>query len=193
MRVLHVQRAKGVSGSERHLLSLLPALESVGVKSRMCVLSTGDGPRFVAELADAGIDVTVRAAGGDLNAKLVPELVSEIRAFRPDVVHTHLFHADVVGQVAAQVARVRGVSSVHSTDDFYRREPYRSVGRAVSRLARRRIAISEHVARFLREERLAPRNGSGSSATASTSIGGSGTRRRGKTPGRGSTSTRTRS
>jgi glycosyltransferase involved in cell wall biosynthesis len=156
MRVLHVQRAKGVSGSERHLLSLLPALAAVGVETRMCVLSTGDGPRFVDELMAAGVDVTVRDAGGDLNVKLVPELVAEIRAFRPDIVHTHLLHADLVGQVAAQVSRVRGISSVHATPDFYRREPYRSAGRAISRLARRRIAISEHVARFLREVRLAP-------------------------------------
>jgi glycosyltransferase involved in cell wall biosynthesis len=122
----------------------------------MCVLSTGDGPRFVEELAAAGVDVTARAAGGDVNVKLVPELLAEIRAFRPEIVHTHLLHADVVGQLAAQAGRVRGVSSVHAAPDFYRREPYRSVGRTVSRLARRRIAISEHVARFLRDVRLAP-------------------------------------
>jgi glycosyltransferase involved in cell wall biosynthesis len=88
--------------------------------------------------------------------KLIPHLVTEIRAFRPDVVHTHLLHADLVGQLAAQVSRVPGISSVHATPDFYRREPYRSTGRAISRVARRRIAISEHVARFLREVRLAP-------------------------------------
>src|SRR4051794_4259851 len=156
MRVLHVQRAKGVSGSERHLLSLLPALNDRGIETRMCVLSTGEGQRFVDELSAAEIDLTVRKAGGDLSLMLIPELVAEISAFRPDVVHTHLLHADIVGQVAARLSRVRGVSSVHATPDFYRREPYRSVGRTVSRLARRRIAISEHVARFLREVRLAP-------------------------------------
>jgi Glycosyltransferase Family 4 len=111
MRVLHVQRAKGVSGSERHLLSLLPALGAVGVETRMCVLSTGDGSRFVDELSASGIDVTVRNAGGDLNAKLVPELMAEIRSFRPDIVHTHLFHADLAGQVAAMMSRVRGITA----------------------------------------------------------------------------------
>lgn len=137
-------------------MTLLPALERLGVETRMCVLSTGDGAQFVEALQTAGVDTTARRAGGDVNLMLVAELVAEIRAFRPDVVHTHLLHADVVGQVAATVSRVRGVSSVHATPDFYRREPYRGVGRAVSRLARRRIAISEHVARFLREVRLTP-------------------------------------
>ena len=51
---------------------------------------------------------------------------------------------------------MRGVSGVHSTPEFYRREPYRSAARTISRLAQRRIAISEYVARFLREVRLAP-------------------------------------
>ncbi len=108
LRVLHVQRAKGVSGSERHLLSLLPALGALDVETRMCVLSTGDGHTFVDELAAAGIDVVARDGGGDLNLKLVPELRAEIRAFQPDIVHTHLFHADVMGQVAAQDGRRPG-------------------------------------------------------------------------------------
>ena len=193
MRVLHVQRAKGVSGSERHLLSLLPALGAVGVETRMCVLSTGEGQRFVSQLEAAGVDVTVRNAGGDLNVKLVPELVAEIREFRADIVHTHLLHADLVGQIAAQLARVRGISSVHATPDFYRREPYRSTGRAISRLARRRVAISEHVARFLRELRLAPPSASESSTTASTPSAGSATRHRGLLRGRRSASKTPRS
>ena len=74
----------------------------------MCVLSTGEGQRFVSQLEAAGVDVTVRDAGGDLNVKLVPELVAEIREFRADIVHTHLFHADLVGQVAAQISAGAG-------------------------------------------------------------------------------------
>ena len=156
MRVLHIQRAKGVSGSERHLLTLLPALGALGVETRMCVLETGDGDRFVRDLRRADVDVTVQDAGGDINLRLIPALVNEIRRYRPDVVHTHLVHADVAGQLAARSLRVPAVSSVHATPEFWRREPYRTTGRIVGHLARRRIAISEHVARFLREVRLSP-------------------------------------
>ena len=45
---------------------------------------------------------------------------------------------------------------MHGTPAFYRREPYKSAGRLAGRLAQRRIAISEHVATFLRELRLGP-------------------------------------
>ena len=156
MRILHIQRVKGIGGSERHLLFLLPALAAVGVDVRMCVLRTGSGDLFVEELRTAGVDVTVRAAGPDVNPILIPSLISEIRSFRPDIVHTHLVHADMHGQAAAFITRVPGVSSVHATPDFYCREPYRSAGRAVGRVAARRIAISQHVANFVRDEGLAP-------------------------------------
>jgi glycosyltransferase involved in cell wall biosynthesis len=48
------------------------------------------------------------------------------------------------------------VSSVHGTPAFYQREPYRTAGRVAGRLARRRIAISHHVAEFVAAGRLAP-------------------------------------
>ncbi len=156
MRILHIQRVKGIGGSERHLLALLPALAQRGLAVRMCVLETGDGHHLVEEMRKQGIDVTVQRGGSDLNLTLIPALVSEIRRFRPDVVHTHLVHADVYGQVAAALARVPGVSSVHGTPAFYRRAPLRQAGQAAGRLARRRIAISAHVARFVEELGLAP-------------------------------------
>jgi len=156
VRVLHVQRAKGIGGSERHLLALLPALGASGVDVRMCVLAAPGADRFVEALCNAGVDTVFRPAGSDVNPVLAAELLSEIRKFRPDIVHTHLIHADLHGQVCAAVARVPGVSSVHDTGSFYLKQPYRFVGRAIGRLPRRRIAISQHVASFLRREHLAP-------------------------------------
>jgi glycosyltransferase involved in cell wall biosynthesis len=58
--------------------------------------------------------------------------------------------------LAAKIAGIRGVSTVHGTPAFYRREPYRSVGRLTGLLAARRIAISRHVAEFLSGLHLAP-------------------------------------
>jgi glycosyltransferase involved in cell wall biosynthesis len=157
-RILHIQRVKGIGGSERHLLGLLPALERAGCDVRMCVLRSGRGDVFVDDMREAGVEVVVHDAGPDVNPVLLPALISDIRSFRPDIVHTHLVHADLHGQAAALMARVPAVSSVHAAPDFYRREPYRSVGRAVGRVAKRRIAISEHVARFVRDQRIAPAN-----------------------------------
>jgi glycosyltransferase involved in cell wall biosynthesis len=154
VRVLHIQRAKGIGGSERHLLALLPALSSAAVEVRMCVLTAPGGDQFVDALRAADVSTARLPAGPDVSPATIARLLSEMRTFRPDLVHTHLVHADVHGQLAAAVARVPGISSVHDTSAFFGKEPYRSAGRLVGRLARCRIAISEHVADFLRRTGL---------------------------------------
>lgn len=156
MRVLHVQRAKGIAGSEGHLLTLLPALAARGLDVRICVLEAAGGERFTAALRERGVDAVAIRAGPDVNPVAVARLRREIRVFRPDVVHTHLVHADLHGLVAARLCGVPGVSSVHGCPAFYRREPWRSVGRLAGRLARRRIAISRFVADFIAELGLSP-------------------------------------
>jgi glycosyltransferase involved in cell wall biosynthesis len=74
-----------------------------------------------------------------------------------DVVHTHLVHADVFGALVA--GRIPLVSTKHN-DDPFRVGPYRFVERAITRRARRVIAITESLRRFcveregLTEEKL---------------------------------------
>ncbi len=155
MKVLHVCKASGIGGAERHLLSLLPALSRAGVDTRICVAGTGSYQRFVGPLRDLGIGVTVLPAGPDINPMLYARLVSQARKYRPDVVHTHLIHADLHGQLAARTLRLPTVSSVHGTHDFYRHMPYRAAATLAGHLSSRTIAISKYVAQFLGELRLA--------------------------------------
>jgi len=159
MRVLHIQKVKGIGGSERHLLALLPALRDRGVEVGMVVVATGDHLRFVQPLRDAGIDPRIVAAGGDLDLGLTPKLRAAIRSFGATLVHTHLVHADVYGQPAARLAGVRGISTFHSLSPLLRRPVYRAAAVAAGRLARRSIAISEAVRRAV-ESLGIPRRGS---------------------------------
>lgn len=156
MRVLHVQRVSGIGGSERHLLSLLPALMARGIDARMHVLATGDAHRFVDALVAAGVPVTTARAGPDVNPGALARVVREIRQARPDVVHTHLLHGDSLGQPAARLCSVAGVSSFHACPPFYDRQPYRAVARAVGRMPARVIAISRHLGRYLVDRGLTP-------------------------------------
>lgn len=122
----------------------------------MCVLAAPGVDNFTDALAKVGCPMRVLRAGPDLNPVLLAALVRDIRRFRPDVVHTHLVHADLYGQLAASVAGVPAVSSVHGAPRFYRRQPYLSARRLAGRRARLTIAISESVAGFLRELDLVP-------------------------------------
>jgi len=154
VRVLHVQKSSGMGGSERHLASLLPALHMAGHEVRMCVLTTGQALRFIEPLTASGVPVRAIPAGKDLNPRVIAALVRQIKSFRPDLVHTHLIHGDLHGQIAARMSGTPGVSSVHSAHSFYRQWPYRSAVRLSGRLAKRRIAISKHVQQFLEESHL---------------------------------------
>lgn len=156
MRIVHVQRAKGIAGSERHLLALLPALAELGHDVVAVVPNVGDGERFVADLRAQNLDVVPLPMRGHLDPLLLANLIRIMRRVRPDVVHTHLVHADVHGQVAAAICRVPGVSTIHGASELFTREPTRSVAALAGRLARRKITISHHLADFVQRHRLAP-------------------------------------
>lgn len=137
MRVAHVHRMRGIGGSERHVLTLLPALRELGVE-----------PVFV------GLDDPAWNPSdfyGELDASVVPysRLRSPLglaQALRgADLVHTHLVHADAYGALAA--GRRPLVSTKHN-DDPFRLGPFRYVERTLARRVSRIICITESLRRF---------------------------------------------
>jgi glycosyltransferase involved in cell wall biosynthesis len=154
--VLHIQKTVGLAGSERHLLQLLPALAQRGVRVRMCVLAAGSSHQLVAAMQEQGVEVSSIPAGPDLNPILLARLAREIRRQHTDLVHTHLIHADLHGQLTARALRVPGVSSIHGTHGFYEKEPFRSAARLAGHLARRTIAISDYAGEFVKRVAIAP-------------------------------------
>ncbi len=137
MKVTHVHRIGGIGGSERHLLTLLPALAGKGVDVRFVGLDMPGADPFYAELAVPYERLTWPW-----------QLASAIGRGRPDLVHTHLVHADVYG---ALTTRTPIVSTKHNPDPF-RAGPWRFAERALARRTRRIVAISDAVRRFSVEE-----------------------------------------
>ena len=144
MRVIHVHRIRGIGGSERHLLTLLPALAHLGVEP---VLVSLDDPCWDVEPFYAQLSVPAARvpAPRDLDPLLLLRLARSLRSLRPDVVHTHLVHADVYGALAT--GRAQLVSTKHN-DDRFRLGPFRHLERLLARRAARVIAITEALRRF---------------------------------------------
>jgi glycosyltransferase involved in cell wall biosynthesis len=142
LKVLHVHRIGGIGGSERHLLTLLPALAERGVD--VCFLGLDDPSRapdpFYERLS---VPLERLPAPRDVDPLLAVRIVRAVRRVRPDIVHTHLVHADVYGTLAAR----RLVSTKHN-DDPFRAGPFRFVERVLARRAARVIAITDALARF---------------------------------------------
>ena len=150
MKVLHLHKLTGVSGSEGHLLALLPALRERGVDARFLGLDVhgSDAARFYQALDRLGVPYRSVRCGPDVSPRMARDVVRAVRADRPDLVHTHLVHADVYGGAAARLLGIPAVSTRHN-DDRYLLGPFRYVDRAFARPARRLIAISDAVRGFL--------------------------------------------
>ena len=147
MRVAHVHRIRGIGGSERHLLTLLPALAERGVEP---VLVGLDDPEWAATdfYGALGVPSVRIPSPRDVDPFLLARL---LRALHADVVHTHLVHADVYGGVAAKLRGARLVSTKHN-DDPFRRGAFRHVERGLARMADRVVTITDSLRRFTIEE-----------------------------------------
>lgn len=143
MRVMHVHRIRGIGGSERHLLTLLPALAERGIDPIFVGLDDPDwsATDFYGALAVPAIRIV---SPRDFDPLLLVRLAGTLRA---DIVHTHLVHADVYGGLAARVRGTRLVSTKHN-DDPFRVGPFRFVERGLSRLADRVVTITDALHRF---------------------------------------------
>jgi glycosyltransferase involved in cell wall biosynthesis len=155
MKVLHVHKITGVGGSERHLLALLPALQDLGVDARFLGLDVEgtDAPRFYDELDRLGIPHSQVRCTVDVSPRLARDVTRSVRRERPDLLHSHLVHGDVYGTLASVLTGTPIVSSRHN-DDRYLLGPYRYVDRLFARRARRIVAISDAVRRFLEQAGL---------------------------------------
>jgi glycosyltransferase involved in cell wall biosynthesis len=145
MKVVHVHRLRGVGGSERHLLTLLPALRSRGVDASFLGLDDEDPDPFYVKLDEARVPYVRMRAPRDLDPGLAVQMRRLFGRARPDIVHTHLVHADVYGTFTAAGARI--VSTKHN-DDPFRLGPFKHVERLCGRRAARIIAITKALARF---------------------------------------------
>jgi glycosyltransferase involved in cell wall biosynthesis len=140
MKVLHVHRIGGIGGSERHVLTLLPALAERGLD--VSFLGLDDPARapdpFYEQLS---VPFERLLAPRDVDTRLARRVRGATR--QADLVHTHLVHADVYGALGAR----RLVSTKHN-DDPFRTGAFRFVERALARRATRIIAITQALARF---------------------------------------------
>ena len=146
LRVTHLIESLGSGGAERLLYTNLKHLDASRVASE--VVTVFAGPSHWAEpIRELGVPVGTLGCAGvrDLPAGAA-RLRRLLRAQRPDLLHTHLWAANVLGRVAGRLAGVPVLSSVHNPDH----EPESwDDGAQVGRWKRYvSLAIDRHTARF---------------------------------------------
>jgi glycosyltransferase involved in cell wall biosynthesis len=154
VNVLHIFKITGISGSENHLLTLLPGLVKRGVKIGVVMLVEPGKPvnKFSEKLEEFGIDVFRVQIGFDISLPAFLRIRKIIISQKPDVVHTHLIHGDLYGILAAKSSGVKKIiSSKHNDNEFRKRSLSRILNRYLNNQADKIIVISKALQRFYKK------------------------------------------
>ncbi len=142
----------GISGSEAHLLSLLPRLRERGWGVRLLMLHENEPGAFdfARELTARGVPLDRMPLAADVDPVAFLRLTAYLARHRPHILHTHLVHADTYGQIAGTLARVPvRISTKHGFNEFREGRAFALADRGVASLAHVHIAISRGLARYL--------------------------------------------
>lgn len=148
LRVCHVIHDLGPGGAEQVLVELATAAPSAGMALSVLSLLPVEGSHRAHELRRLGAHVGSLGLPGRWDPRAVAAAVPAVRSAGPDVVHTHLKHADLVGGLAAARLGVPQVSTLHLVEDSVRGIASRKrwvAAMARRRLAARTIAVSDAV------------------------------------------------
>jgi glycosyltransferase involved in cell wall biosynthesis len=150
--VLHLAKIAGISGAETHLLSLLPRLRERDWDVRLLQLHENERGafEFADELRARGVPVDMIRLRADVDPLAFTRVTAYLARARPLILHTHLVHADVYGQLAGAIASVPlRISTKHGFNEFRENRGFAFADRAVGGLAHMHIAISRGLARYL--------------------------------------------
>jgi glycosyltransferase involved in cell wall biosynthesis len=120
-RILHIQKATGIAGAERHLLTLLARLDRARFAPEFLLLieKETDVREYRRLLEGMGVPSATVHIRRNMDPRCLRQMVRFIRRGSYDIVHTHLVHGDLYGTVAAKLAGVpHVVSSKHGYNDF---------------------------------------------------------------------------
>ena len=154
MIVLHSQKVAGISGSEAHLLSLLPDLRERGWDIRFLMLHEHEPGawEFARALEARGVPVDAIPMRADVDPLTFTRVLAYLAQHRPTILHTHLVHADAYGQTAGTLAAIPiRLSTKHGFNEFREGHLFALGDRTIGTLAHRQIAISRGLARYLAE------------------------------------------
>jgi glycosyltransferase involved in cell wall biosynthesis len=150
--LLHMQKVAGISGSEAHLLSLLPRLKERGWDVRFLMLHENEPGawEFARALEAGGVPLDALPIRTDVDPAAFMRVLGYLLRHRPTILHTHLVHADAYGQLAGIVAGIPvRLSTKHGFNEFRESRAFALGDRFLAGIADRQISISRGLARYL--------------------------------------------
>ncbi|NUE02288.1 glycosyltransferase family 4 protein [Halorubraceae archaeon YAN] len=120
-RILFLTTSIGTGGVGNQLYNISTNLQHHGYKIK--IISLRPVGRFGEKTAASGIDVQTIGLKNKLMAPLALYKIRQaIQSYEPHIVHTHLFHATILGRIAAVETGASTITTVHSTYEKERKE-----------------------------------------------------------------------
>lgn len=154
MRLLHVITRLPVGGAERLLVDIVRHLPGGQFESLVCCIQ--ERGELAADIESAGVPLVClnRMRSKRFDWRAVGDLANLMRRQRIDLVHTHLYHANLYGRLAALRVGLPAIATVHNT--YHRTKLHRQlINGLLARASARVIAVSDDIRRDLvRHDRI---------------------------------------
>ncbi|HEX7334841.1 MAG TPA: glycosyltransferase family 4 protein [Pyrinomonadaceae bacterium] len=158
INVVHLIETLGPGGAERLLYTNLKHFDPERVRSTVVTVYE-HGTQWVEPIKALGVPViNLHCQGARDIPKGIGRLRTWLRANRPDLVHSHLWAANVIGRIAGRLAGVPVISSIHNPDhepqawsdgadvSLMKRRTVKAMDRWSARLgSTRMVAVSDYV------------------------------------------------
>ena len=144
-RIMFVIWSLDLGGAEQVVIDLATKLDRQFFEPFVCCLN-GKG-RFAPQVEGLGIKVVALHKRPKFDPWVIFKLVRVMKKEKVDLVHTHLFTANLWGRIAAKLAGVPVVSSEHGMD-IWRKRLHLTLDQMLTRVNRKIVFVSEGVKNF---------------------------------------------
>ncbi|HMC82600.1 MAG TPA: glycosyltransferase [Candidatus Polarisedimenticolia bacterium] len=149
-RLLVLPVGLGVGGAEEIIRESLPLIEAEGFEVTLWSLKEGGSLRE--DIGRNGARVRSLEGTSRWSPAVLGRLYRGLRRERFDLVHSHLFRANLAARLVGRAAGIRVIINSHHGTDAWRQSWARGVERATAGLADRIVTCSESVRRAAIEE-----------------------------------------
>ncbi|MGH9321440.1 MAG: GT4 family glycosyltransferase PelF [Vicinamibacteria bacterium] len=138
------------AGAEQVVLSLVSGLDRDRFRPVVCCLT--ERGELADRVEEQGAPVIPLFKHPRFDLPVIPRLVSVLRRHRVDLVHSHVWPANVWGRVVGTAVRTRALLVTEHNVDLWKRRSHLVLDRFLARVTDRILCVSRAVERFYREE-----------------------------------------
>ncbi len=151
VKILRIIPSLEMGGVERTLTSILPRLDKCQYRVYLCCLFKRDKLADTMESLGIPIIKFKMRARLDFDGKYIAgilKLAHLMRKMQIDIVHTHLYRANLAGRIAAKLAGVPVIIANEHNIDSWKNFPQRLSDRVLAKITSKIIVVSDAVKDF---------------------------------------------